>query len=230
MNAKTFRYFLVTIILLLLVVGAFIFVKISQEEPPKLLNIDDQNETFTIITDGNICMVSGEPNELGVTNVFAASNNVDLKQYIGEKVKIKGQFIFSLIEAVKDCKIAYRKGPFSSGRVVLEVTEVIPQGNIIVSSPQQNEQVGKTFIVTGEARVFENTFQVRLTNPTTQEILFNEPAMADAKDVGLYGPFSVPVDLSAANLQPGQELLLEVFQFSAKDGTEVDKVSVPLQL
>lgn len=100
--------------------------------------------------------------------------------------------------------------------------------NIKVFSPRANDKVGSRFTVTGEARVFENVFQTRVTNAATNEVLFDKHAMADAKDTGQYGPFSVIVDLASANLRSGDTLLLEVFQYSAKDGYEVDKVSIPL--
>ena len=51
--------------------------------------------------------------------------------------------------------------------------------------------------------------------------------MANAPDTGQFGPFNVPVTLSG-NLQSNDHLTLEVFQYSAKDGSEIDKVVIPL--
>lgn len=99
------------------------------------------------------------------------------------------------------------------------------EANIIVTSPTMNATVGSHFSVTGQARVFENTFQVRVTNTTTKAVVFNKTAATDAKDAGLFGNFSVPVTLSTTATKSGDKLLVEVFQFSAKDGSEVDKVT-----
>jgi hypothetical protein len=100
--------------------------------------------------------------------------------------------------------------------------------NISVFSPRANDKVGASFAVTGEARVFENQFHMRVTNSATKEVLFDESENSNASDVGQFGKFSVPINLDNSNLRQGDKLLLEVFQFSAKDGSEVDKVSVPL--
>jgi hypothetical protein len=54
--------------------------------------------------------------------------------------------------------------------------------------------------------------------------------MANAPDAGQFGPFSENITISSNNVRTGDALLLEVFQFSAKDGSEVDKVSIPLIL
>ena len=100
--------------------------------------------------------------------------------------------------------------------------------NIRVSTPLSNSHVGASFSTSGQARVFENTFHVRVTKPSTGAVLFDTSAMANAPDVGQFGSFSVPIDISGGGLTNGDRIMLEVFQFSAKDGSEIDKVSIPL--
>jgi hypothetical protein len=101
--------------------------------------------------------------------------------------------------------------------------------NIKVFSPRANDKVGTTFTVKGQARVFENQFRIRVANSATKEVLFDKGVMSDAQDAGQFGNFSQDIDLSSANLRSGDTLLLEVFDNSAKDGSEIDKVSVPLK-
>jgi hypothetical protein len=103
---------------------------------------------------------------------------------------------------------------------------VTQEPNIKVTAPGENAKVSSPFVVTGEARVFENTFQIRLNNPSTGKILFTDTVTANAPDVGQYGGFSKTVSFDSAGLNNGDALLLEVFQNSPKDGSEIDKVSV----
>lgn len=93
--------------------------------------------------------------------------------------------------------------------------------NVMVTSPKENQFVGKVFTVTGEARVFENTVSYRLRDQ--DKVLIESFATAHSADVGRFGPFSFNIDASHATGKVGT---LEVFQFSAKDGSEVDKVTV----
>lgn len=109
------------------------------------------------------------------------------------------------------------------------------EANIIVTSPAANQTVGKSFAVTGRARVFENVFQIRVRHDATGSILYSQAAYANAPDAGQYGNFSVQVTLPQKTPQnievkKGDRITVEVFQFSAKDGSEIDKVVLPLTI
>jgi hypothetical protein len=94
--------------------------------------------------------------------------------------------------------------------------------NIIVTAPQENDVVGLNFQVTGEARVFENVVSYRLRD-ADGSVLAESVTEAKSSDVGQFGPFVIDLDASTAK---GKKGTLEVFQSSAKDGSEVDKVTV----
>lgn len=94
--------------------------------------------------------------------------------------------------------------------------------NIIVTAPQENDVVGWNFQVTGEARVFENVVSYRLRD-ADGSVLAESVTEAKSPDVGQFGPFVISVDASAAK---GKRGTLEVFQSSAKDASEIDKVTV----
>ncbi len=100
--------------------------------------------------------------------------------------------------------------------------------NITVTSPKANEQVSQLFTVSGKARVFENVVMIRLKEKLSGKIVGEIPATADAKDMGQYGDFSAGIQLNDPNLHVGTEFIVEVFQYSAKDGAEIDKVSIPV--
>lgn len=96
-------------------------------------------------------------------------------------------------------------------------------GNIRVLEPLMYAQIAGSLLVTGEARVFESAFSWRVLDAAGQELLSGS-AMADAPDIGQFGPFTFTADLS---LDPPGPMTLEVFDYSAKDGAVQDLVSIP---
>ncbi len=96
--------------------------------------------------------------------------------------------------------------------------------NIKVYSPTYNQTVQPTFTIKGEARVFENVFQYRVKDKNGK-ILVQNHAMANSPDVGQYGPFEVKVVLPDTHSQIGT---IEVFVYSAKDGSEEEMVTIPV--
>lgn len=100
------------------------------------------------------------------------------------------------------------------------------QGNIVVSAPQANTVVSLPISVTGQARVFENQFMYRVRNEGDGKILLEQSAYAKSPDTGQYGPFQISITSLPAAAE--KNVLLEAFDYSAKDGTEIDTVRVPL--
>jgi hypothetical protein len=102
--------------------------------------------------------------------------------------------------------------------------------NITVYSPSANDRINQTIQVIGKARVFENVVSIRLKQRITGHVLFSGTSTTDAQQMGTYGAFTytaqLPEDFS---LKSGDPLLLEVFQLSAKDGSENDKIIIPLK-
>ena len=98
--------------------------------------------------------------------------------------------------------------------------------NIRVSSPKKDAVVSSPLKITGEARVFENTFVVRLRD-ASGKTLVEEPKMTDpGEGMGYFNPFQVEVSYSTPKTAAGT---IEVFQYSPKDGAEVDKVIIPIK-
>ncbi len=97
--------------------------------------------------------------------------------------------------------------------------------NIIVFLPKVNDVIGLPLVIDGEARVFESNFNYRLKD-SDGTILIENSAMANAPDAGQYGPFQVSVNYPASKGTTGS---LEVFDYSAKDGSEIDKVIIPVR-
>lgn len=101
----------------------------------------------------------------------------------------------------------------------------------------KENQLSEKIEVVGAARVFEGNVGLRFSDPKTKKILKQDFVMANAPDVGAYGMFKYEVSVSAIS-SPSGEVLLEVFQVSAKDGfdsltingSDTDVVSIPLTI
>lgn len=100
------------------------------------------------------------------------------------------------------------------------------EANITVTSPKSGATVRNPITVTGKARVFENTFAYALKD-TTGKVLYENFAMTDAGDAGIFGNYSVkiPVPVNAP-----RDLIVEVFEYSARDGSIINLVRVPVRL
>lgn len=107
---------------------------------------------------------------------------------------------------------------------------IVSAPNIIIDSPGTSSTVSGTFTVQGRARVFENRFSIRVL-ANSQEV-YSVHALSNAPDAGKFGEFRQQIQLntSSSTLQGISGITLEVFDSSPKDGSETDKVSIPLQL
>lgn len=95
--------------------------------------------------------------------------------------------------------------------------------NIEVLSPRAGDAVQSGFAIKGNARVFENVVSITLTD-SEGNILAQTWAYANAPDVGKFGPFEKMLNFQTS----AAEGILEVYQSSSKDGSEIDKVTIPL--
>ena len=100
-----------------------------------------------------------------------------------------------------------------------------PSANISVDSPVSEQNLSSPFEVKGKARVFENVVSIRLTSKSGK-ILESTTAYAKSEDAGTFGNFDKEIFFKTD--ESGGTL--EVFQLSPKDGSEVDKVSIPVLL
>lgn len=101
---------------------------------------------------------------------------------------------------------------------------VSDSGNIKVYTPFQDDLVSSPFVLKGEARVFENSLNFRLTD-VSGNIISEGNLMADAPDIGKFGKFEANIEYST----PSDFGTLEVFSLSAKDGSEINLVQIQLK-
>lgn len=96
--------------------------------------------------------------------------------------------------------------------------------NIIVRTPVQGTKISNPVVIKGEARTFENNVAVRITQ-SNGKVLAEDFTTAKSEDTGQFGPFEIQLSYSQPTQISGR---IEVFQYSAKDGSEIDKVTVPV--
>lgn len=110
---------------------------------------------------------------------------------------------------------------------VVDVDTVSPpppqQGNVRVSAPRAHAEVGESFELRGTARTFENSVSYRVVGDNGGEIA--KGFMTAVGEMGNFNPYSTMVTVKAGYRGAAR---LEVFQNSAKDGSEIDKVVVPI--
>ena len=102
----------------------------------------------------------------------------------------------------------------------------VREPNITVTSPLSGATVTNPITVTGQARVFENTFNYILKDANGTKLV-ESYSMTDAPDAGIFGNYTlkIPVPLNAS-----KNLVIEVFEYSAKDGSVINLVQVPVVL
>lgn len=100
-----------------------------------------------------------------------------------------------------------------------------PAANITIDTPRPNESIGYILKITGSARVFENQFQWRLLD-ANKKIIVSGTSSSNAADAGQFGKYEITSSYIAPSSSSG---FVEVFDSSAKDGSEIDLVSVPIQ-
>jgi len=96
--------------------------------------------------------------------------------------------------------------------------------NIIVRSPEQGAVVRSPLLITGLARVFEAQFNVTLYGELGG-VIAETTGMAEQGQV--LSPFEVELTFAVAREQPA---CLWVYDLSAKDGSRMDVVQVPIAL
>jgi len=97
--------------------------------------------------------------------------------------------------------------------------------NIALFEPAPETSVSNPFTVKGAARVFENVVSIRLRDGD-ESVLAETFATAQSADIGLFGNFEVNLSYPQPRFSMGT---LEVYQESARDGSEQDKISIPVE-
>lgn len=98
-------------------------------------------------------------------------------------------------------------------------------GNISVRFPEKNSVIQSPLSVEGMERTFEQNVVLRLRDSKGGELV-KTAVTGTAPDVGLHGLYRAELLFDRPKTKTG---ILEVFQASAKDGSEIDKVTMPVR-
>ena len=98
--------------------------------------------------------------------------------------------------------------------------------NIFVLSPKAGEELESPFTIKGKARVFENVVNIILRGDNKSE-LYKDNVTAKSLDFSQYGDFEIKIPISP-QAATSKKLTLEVFDYSAKDASVRDLVSIPI--
>lgn len=100
------------------------------------------------------------------------------------------------------------------------------EANIIILTPTEGQEVTNPIRVTGKARVFEATFAYKLKD-ANGKLLYEGFGMTTGPSVPDYGNFDFKIGVPAGATQ---NLTIEVFEYSAKDGSIINLDSVNVRL
>lgn len=109
----------------------------------------------------------------------------------------------------------------------LPSTPVSASKNITITTPKSGADISNPLHIEGTARVFEAVIQWRVLNAMS-EVVATGHAMAAAPDVGEFGDYAIDVPFTT-DWETGT-YRVEVFSYSAKDGSEQDVASIPVYL
>jgi hypothetical protein len=101
------------------------------------------------------------------------------------------------------------------------ITSPSGQASITVMTPTTNETITNPFYVTGVSNTFEGVVSIRIKDKNGK-VLATDSAMGGS---GQLGAFYKSVTYSMPSVKNGT---IEVFENSAKDGSEINKVTVPV--
>ena len=107
----------------------------------------------------------------------------------------------------------------------VELPPVATQNDwISVITPAPYAEISSPVVVAGTGIAFESNISINIRDARGVKIA-ESFATADAPDVGKPGAYRAAVAFNAA---PGSELFVEVFEASAKDGTPIHTVRIPV--
>lgn len=111
--------------------------------------------------------------------------------------------------------------PFQTPEVSKEIEVFFPTKDTVT--------VGTEFIIYGKGRAFENTINYRVSDDAGKQLYLGS-FMTTAPDAGIFGYFNQEVDLTKLLTTIPPVILLDVFEASAKDGSDIHKTSFRLNV
>jgi hypothetical protein len=160
-------------------------------------------------------------------------------QYLGDRIKVTDVAVDSAGVITVEYLDRGPNEPFSAppdiqafkqfravdGRLVL----IEREKNIAVEEPKAGASLQLPFVISGQARTFEQNVRIRIKDGSGVAVL-DTFTTAVAEDIGQWGAFSFEVSEDALGEYRGQSVLIEVFEESAEDGSEKSLTAIPVAI
>ncbi|OGM90951.1 hypothetical protein A2755_02000 [Candidatus Wolfebacteria bacterium RIFCSPHIGHO2_01_FULL_48_22] len=171
-----------------------------------------------------------------ITNVAASARvlTVEQEEHIYPVAIDRNTRVFN--ESGGEADFSYLKKGFdvsvegtwtTSNSLLASVIRVTKAPAIIIYTPTDQQVVSDAVItVSGVARVFENSFMIRVRTSTTTT-LFEEPVMNETGGMGEFGEFNYTFTLSK-NTLPSERVFIDAFEYSARDGSQINTATVTI--
>lgn len=141
---------------------------------------------------------------------------------------VGGIAVSELLQAKKPVEliISAPRQDFPAESLGGQATEVWSEGgNLSVRFPPPQAVVKSPLLVEGMERTFEQNVVVRIKDSKANE-LAKTTVTGTAPDAGIHGPYRAELVFEKPATRSG---VLEVFQIAPQDGSEIDKITVPVR-
>lgn len=133
---------------------------------------------------------------------------------------------FTYLKKGFDIQVERKEGDQSE--YIAKMIRVTRAPAIIIYEPVNGTIIqDPTITIKGVARVFENSFTVRIR--TASSTIHEEPVMPYNGEMGKFGDFNYSFTLSK-NVLPNENIYVDAFEYSAKDGSEINKATITLTI
>lgn len=92
-----------------------------------------------------------------------------------------------------------------------------------------DQTVGTKFVIYGKGRAFENTINYRISDDSGKQLYLGS-FMTNAPDAGIFGYFDQEIDLAKLLKTIPPVIRLDILELSAKDGSDIHKTSLKLNV
>lgn len=147
-----------------------------------------------------------------MVEVMVLLDSEELKETIDpEQLKVEKEFVIEAFDETEEEGASAQQGGYSN-----EAFQ-----NVVVEGERGH------YRVTGLARVFEGSFMYAVSDG--HNYLLEEAAMIKEGDSTQFSPFELEINIPEENLPENGTLTLELFVYSAKDGTREHDLIIPLE-
>lgn len=222
MIKKYSREIIITLVSAIILFGSILGFSFYKKNHPEIIPVEKGNITGLVTESTNSSKVITIVDSNNQSYSLATVSTTKFLDNNGQEITFEGIYKGFTVKTI---------GTLQDDNIILpDSIQIVNQPNIVIYAPTANAKISNYFIVKGIARVFENTFSIRLKNVASGQTYFEKSFMTKTGGAGQYGEINSAISLGdvSSTIDDKTNLLLEVFEYSAKDGTETNKITVPL--